>query len=87
MSSFRKIGKRKRLSFAESLSSLGDLDEGDSDYNVRVVIDIDLESGEYSTVFKNLANPGKSLDFIKINNLLKKVFLDIEKRADCDGTS
>ncbi len=56
-----------------------------SDRKVKVTIEIDLDTGEYSMVFNNVSHPGRSIDFTETAKYLKAVFAKNEKQVNADA--
>ena len=52
---------------------------------IRVTIDIDLDSGEYNVSFRNLSNPGEDMQYDKISFYLNKVIKNLDNKIDCEG--
>ncbi len=53
---------------------------------VRVTIDMNLGSGEYSVQFNNMTDPGENMDLGEILGTLHGVLVDIEKREGCEDS-
>lgn len=53
--------------------------------DVRITVDLNTESGEYSILFNNISNPGVSMDAGEIFRLLREVTKNVEDRVDCVG--
>jgi len=50
-------------------------------YDIRVTIDLDLESGEWQAQYNNLSNPGGGIDYNIVQSFLKKIFKDTDKQV------
>ena len=43
---------------------------------IRVILDLDCETGEWDMEYKNTGNPGCSMDYMLIRNMLKAIFTE-----------
>ena len=57
---------------------------------VRLTFDLNVSAGEYELVVNNLTNPGESIDLTAAMDVLRRILLDVEKKADAptlDGSA
>lgn len=54
---------------------------------IQALVTVDLDSGEYEIVYKNVSNPGESIDFTEASRYLRAVFLKNEKQVNADAES
>ena len=46
---------------------------------IKCEIEMDLESGEYDIVFRNVSNPGESIEYNEVQEFLKQVFSNVDE--------
>ena len=49
---------------------------------VKIIFEIDLESGEYETEFKNISSPGEGMSYYALKEAIRRVFGDICGQVD-----
>ena len=47
---------------------------------IKTVIEMNTDTGEFTTQFFNLSNPGEGIEYHTINDILKKIFKDVDKQ-------
>jgi hypothetical protein len=47
----------------------------------KVIFDIDTTTGEYETTFQNVSNPGQSMDYHYLNEMMKKVLASVTQQV------
>lgn len=51
----------------------------------RVTIDIDSSTGDYDLIFNNISSPGAPIDYTALTAVLRRIFSDVDKKADTAG--
>lgn len=52
---------------------------------VAVTVEVDTETGDYEMVCRNVSHPGDGIDWGIVSEMLRRIFVDVDKRADCPG--
>jgi len=52
---------------------------------VRVIVDLNMETGEYEVTFKNISNPGESMEYSDVAVVLQRVLQNLTAKVDCKG--
>ena len=52
---------------------------------VRVIIDMNIETGEYDVTFRNISDPGGTMDYNYISEMLRRVLYNLDNKIDCEG--
>lgn len=47
---------------------------------IQAIIDLDLDTGDYEIQFKNVSQPGASMDYHRAAHALRKVFKDADAK-------
>lgn len=53
--------------------------------NVKVTIELNTDTGEYTMQYNNLSSPGEPFDVLPVNAALKEIVLQRVERQDCEG--
>ena len=48
---------------------------------IRIIFDVELNTGEYETKFENVSNPGCGMDYMVINKIIQRIFKDVSKQV------
>ena len=48
---------------------------------VKVVIELDTDTSEFTTQFFNMSSPGEGMDYGIVNDILKKIFRNVDEQV------
>ena len=59
----------------------------DTNFSVRITIDLDWDTGDYDIEFRSLTDPGFNIDQAVMYEALKKILEDWNTKIDCKGSA